>query len=161
MVFGAVELSQRPERTRYMRSGSGVKCARREPEIARINISHSLPVHALLIVHFTRAHQRRLTMTNRFTYLLAAGLLLGGCSQEQEKQREADNARKDADKAQADADAERTRADAKQVRADAEAKAHELEKQADAVEKGAGDRPTVVTEEKKTTRYETVPARRR
>ena len=87
-------------------------------------------------------------MTNRFTYLLAAGLLLGGCSQEQEKQREADNARKDADKAQADADAERTRADAKQVRADA-------------VEKGAGDRPTVVTEEKKTTRYETVPARRR
>ena len=100
-------------------------------------------------------------MTNRFTYLLAAGLLLGGCSQEQEKQREADSAQKDAVEAQAKADAERARADAKQVRADAEAKAHDLEKQADAVEKGAGDRPTVVTEEKKTTRYETAPARRR
>jgi hypothetical protein len=100
-------------------------------------------------------------MTNRFTYLLAAGLLLGGCSQEQEKQREADSARKDADEAQADADAQRTRAEAKQVRADAEAKAHALEKQADAVEKGSGDRSTVVTEEKKTTRYETAPERPR
>ena len=100
-------------------------------------------------------------MTNRFAYLLAAGLLLGGCSQEQEKQRQADSARHDAVEAQAKADAERARADAKQVRADAEAKAHELENRADAVEKGAGATPTVVTEEKKTTRYETLPARRR
>ncbi|ALW84193.1 hypothetical protein AUC43_03225 [Hymenobacter sedentarius] len=100
-------------------------------------------------------------MNNRLMYLLAAGLLLGGCSQEQEKQRQADSARQDAQDAQAKADAERARADAKQVRADAEAKAHDLEKQADAVEKGSGDRSTVVTEERKTTSYETKPAHRR
>ena len=100
-------------------------------------------------------------MNNRLMYLLAAGLLLGGCDQGAQKQREADNAREDAQKAQADADAERARADAKQVRADAEAKAHDLEKQADAVEKGGGDHSTVVTEERKTTRYQTAPERRR
>ena len=114
---------------------------------------HALP---LLI-----ARKRPNTMNTRLMYLLAAGLLLGGCSQEEQKQREANNAREDAVQAQAKADAERARADAKQMRADAEAKAHDLEKRADAVEKGAGDRPTVVTEEKKTTRYETVPERRR
>lgn len=114
-----------------------------------------------MLTFMLRRKRGRTIMTSRFTYLLAAGLLLGGCSQEQEKQRQADSARQDAVEAQAKADAERARADAKQVRADAEAKAHDLEKQADAVEKGTGDQPTVVTEEKKTTRYETVPGHRR
>ncbi|MFC7666372.1 hypothetical protein ACFQT0_02235 [Hymenobacter humi] len=99
-------------------------------------------------------------MNNRLMYILAAGLLLGGCSQEEQKQREADNARVEAQEAQAEADAERARADAKQVRADAEAKAHELEKHADAVEDAGGKGSTVVTEERKTTRYETEPKRR-
>ncbi len=99
-------------------------------------------------------------MKKHLTYLLAAGLLMGGCSQEEQTQREADNARLEAQKAQAEADAERARADAKQLRADAEAKARDLEKQADAVEDGAGKRSTVITEETKTTRYETAPARR-
>ena len=114
-----------------------------------------------MLTFMLRRKRGRTIMTSRFTYLLAAGLLLSGCSQEQEKQRQADSARQDAVEAQAKADAERARADAKQVRADAEAKAHSLEKQADAVEKGTGDQPTVVTEEKKTTRYETVPGHRR
>jgi hypothetical protein len=99
-------------------------------------------------------------MNKHLMYILAAGLLLGGCSQEEQKQREADNAREDAQKAQADADAERARADAKQVRANAEAKAHNLEKHADAVEDAGGKGTTRVTEERKTTRYETERKRR-
>jgi PBP1b-binding outer membrane lipoprotein LpoB len=99
-------------------------------------------------------------MNNRLMYLLAAGLLLGGCSQEEQKQREANEAREEAVEAQAEADAERARADAKQVRADAETKAQELEEHADAVEKG-GASSTVVTEERKTIRTETTPERRR
>ena len=110
--------------------------------------------------HYIIAPKRPNTMNNRLMYIFAAGLLLGGCSQEEQKQREANNAREDAVEAQAEADAERARADAKQVRADAEGKAHDLEEHADAVEKG-GTGSTVVTEERKTTRTETVPERRR
>ena len=99
-------------------------------------------------------------MTHRFVYFLTAGLLLGGCSQEQEKQRQADSARKDAVEAQAKADAERARADAKQVRADAEARAHDLERRADAVEKNA-DKPYVGNDEKERIRYEAAREQRR
>lgn len=90
--------------------------------------------------------------------LTTCAVLLAACSQEEQKQREADMAIEEAREAQAEADAKRARAVAKQVRADAEARADALEDHAAAVEKRADaddyDRPYTGTDEKERIRYE-------